>query len=118
MGGNVTETNIALSQAIAKCDEIKARLEALREMSEPKPVLRLEPNTRPGTYRELHSADDLADAAPGTVIIGPNYRYLRTCDPANPWTSRIGCWMSNAALWGILIGTVNSGTTVKYLAAD
>ena len=45
----MTETNTALNEAIAKCDGIKARLETLREMSETKPILRLEP-VRAGTW--------------------------------------------------------------------
>lgn len=114
----MTETNTALTDAIAKCDEIKARLETLREMSEPKPVLRLESITRPGHWKDLQLADDLGDCAPGTVIIGPDTRIFRICDPANPWTSRIGSRISNAALWDMLTRAANKGTTFKYLATD
>lgn len=114
----MTETNTALSQAIAKCDEIKARLETLREMSEPKTVLRLESIARPGDYQELQSAGDLNIATPGTVIVGPRCRYFRTCDPANPWADKYGNWISNAVLWSTLIRAVDSGATFKYLVVN
>ena len=89
----MTETNTTLTEAIAKCDEIKARLETLREMSKPEPVLR-------------------------TVIVGPHCRYFRTCDPANPWADKYGNRISNAVLWNTLIRAVDSGTTLKYLVVD
>lgn len=114
----MTETNTALSQAIAKCDEIKARLETLREMSKPKPVLHLKSIICLGTYRELQSAGGLDTCAPGTVIVGPHCRYFRTCDPANPWVDKYGNWISNAFLWNTLIRAVDSGTTLKYLVAN
>lgn len=114
----MTETNAALTEAITKCDEIKTRLEALREMSEPNPVLRLESIARPGDCRELQSAGDLNAAAPGTVIVGPNCRYFRTCDPANPWTDKYGSWVSNVVMWNTLIRAANSGATFKYLVAN
>lgn len=112
------ETNTSLVEAIAKCDEIKARLETLREMSESKHILRLESTTRPGTYRELQSVGDLGACAPGTVIVGPHCRYFRTCDPANPWADKYGNWISNAVLWNTLIRAADSGTTLKYLVAN
>ena len=114
----MTGTNTALTEAITKCDEIKARLETLREMSEPKPVLRLESITHPGTYRELQSAGELIDCAPGTVIVTPDTHIFRICDPANPWTSRIGTRISNAALWDMLTRAANKGAALKYLATD
>lgn len=115
----MTETNTALTEAITKCDEIKARLETLREMSEPKPVLRLESITRPGTYRELQSADDLADAAPGTVIVrSDGYRFFRTHNPAKPWITVSSSGISLRPLWDLLTRAANTGVTLKYLAAD
>lgn len=114
----MTETNTTLTEAIAKCDEIKARLETLREMSKPEPVLRLESIICLGTYRELQSAGDLGACAPGTVIVGPHRRYFRTCDPANPWADKYGNRISNAFLWDTLIRAVDSGTTLKYLVAN
>ena len=114
----MTETNTHIAEAIATCNEIKARLETLQDMLKPKPVLRLESITRPGAYRELQSADDLIDCAPGTVVVTSNTRFFRTCDPANPWTNRAGYWVSNGVLWGILVGAANCGATLKYLAAN
>ena len=114
----MTETNRTLSEAIAKCDEIKARLETLREMSEPKPVLRLESITSPGTYRELQSASDLIDCVPSTVlVVGEGVRLLRTCSPEKPWVDDVGYYTSPARLWHFLIREANSGATLKYLAA-
>lgn len=114
----MTETNTPLTEAVAKCDEIKARLETLREMSEPKTVLRLESIARPGDCQELQSAGDLNIATPGTVIVGPNCRYFRTCDPAYPWADKYGNWISNVALWNTLIRAVDSGATFKYLVVN
>lgn len=114
----MTETNTAITEAIAKCDEIKARLEALQEMLKPKPVLRLESITRPGTYRELQSARELIDCAPGTVIVTPSARFFRTCNPGNPWISRIGTWSSSTVLWETLTRAVDQGATLKYFAAN
>lgn len=112
----MTETNTAITEAIAKCDEIKARLETLQEMLKPKPVLRLESITRPGTYRELQSADELNDCVPGMTVATPDARFFRTCDPANPWTSGDCRWMSAEAVWDILIRAADKGATFKYLA--
>ena len=112
----MTETNTALAEAITKCDEIKARLEALRDMLKPKPVLRIESITHPGTYQELLSADDLNDCVPGMTVVTPGARFFRTCDPANPWTSGDCRWMSAEAVWDILIRAADKGTTLKYLA--
>lgn len=115
----MTETNAALTGAITKCDEIKARLEALREMSEPKPALRLESITRPGTYRELRSSEDLIDCAPGTVlVVGEGARLIRTCDPENPWVDKFGYYSSPVRLWNFLVREANKGTPLKYLAAN
>mgnify|MGYP000923587641 CR=1 FL=1 len=113
----MTETNTHIAEAIATCNEIKARLETLQDMLKPKPVLCLESITRPGIYRELQSADDLISCAPGTIVVTPNTRFFRTCDPANPWTSIAGCWVSNGVLWSTLVGAANSGATLKYLGA-
>lgn len=112
------EINTTLAEAIAKCDEIKDQLEVLRDMLKPKPVLRLESITRPGHWKELQSADDLIDCVPGAVIVTPDTRIFRICDPANPWTSRIGTRISNAALWDMLTRAANKGATLKYLATD
>lgn len=112
----MAETNTAITEAIAKCDEIKARLETLRDMLKPKPVLRLESITRPGTYQELQSADDLNDCVPGMTVVTSDARFFRTCDPANPWTSGACRWMSAAALWNFLVREADKGTTLKYLA--
>jgi hypothetical protein len=114
----MTETNTAITEAIVKCDEIKARLETLRDMLKPKPVLRLESITRPGTYRELRSADDLIDCAPSTVlVVGEEVRLLRTCAPEKPWVDEVGYYTSPARLWRFLVREANNGVTLKYLAA-
>ena len=114
----MTETNTALSQTIAKCDEIKARLETLREMSEPKPVLRLESITRPGGYWEPQSKDGLTACSHGTVIIMSNgCRFFRVADQGNPWVTDGGLWVSSLALWDTLNNAVNRGITLKYLGA-
>lgn len=114
----MTETNTALADAIAKCDEIKARLETLREMSEPKPVLRLESITRPDHWKDLQSADDLADCSPGMVIITPGGRFFRCYNPVKPWINFIDCGVSHMALWRALIQAADRGATFKYLAAN
>lgn len=115
----MTETNTALTEAIAKCDEIKARLETLREMSEPKPVLRFESITSPGTYQELRSAGDLIGCTPGTIlVVEEGLQLLRTCDPEKPWVDKVGYYSSPARLWNFLVREANSGATLKYLAAD
>lgn len=114
----MTETNTAITEAIVKCDEIKARLETLQGMLKPKPVLRLESITRPGTYRELQSAGELIDCAPSTVlVVGEGVRLLRTCDPEKPWVDEVGYYTSPARLWHFLVREANSGATLKYLAA-
>lgn len=113
----MTETNTAITEAIAKCDEIKARLETLQEMLKPKPVLRLESITRPGTYRELQSAGELIDCAPSTVlVVGEGVRLLRTCDPEKPWVDEVGYYTSPARLWNFLVREADKGATFKYLA--
>ena len=114
----MTETNTAITEAIAKCGEIKARLETLQDMLKPKPVLRLESITRPGTYRELQSARELIDCAPGIVIVTPSVHFFRTCNPGNPWISRTGTWWSSTALWDTLTRAADQGATLKYLAAN
>lgn len=115
----MTETNTAITEAIAKCDEIKARLETLRDMLKPKPVLRLESITRPGTYRELQSAGELIDCAPGTVlVVGEGRHLLRICDPEKPWVDRAGFYSSPVRLWNFLVREVNKGASLKYLAAN
>lgn len=115
----MTETNTVITEAIATCGEIKARLETLQEMVKPKPVLRFESITRPGTYRELRSADDLNDCAPSTVlVVGEEVRLLRTCDPEKPWVDEIGYYTSPARLWHFLVREANNGVTLKYLAAN
>lgn len=111
----MTETNTTLTEAIAKCDKIKARLETLREMSEPKPVLRLEYITCPGAYAELQSADELADCPVGTVIVSRNRRYLRTDNPAFPWATSYGTRTASNDLWRSLVCADERGVTFKYL---
>lgn len=114
----MTETNTAITEAIVKCDEIKARLETLQGMLKPKPVLRIESITHPGTYRDLQSASELIDCAPGTVLVVREGRHLlRTCDPEKPWVDEIGYYTSPARLWHFLVREANSGATLKYLAA-
>ena len=112
----MTETNTAITEAIVKCDESKARLETLRDMLKPKPVLRLESITCPGTYRELRSADDLNDCVPGMLlVVGEGGRILRTCDPEKPWVDKVGYYGSPVRLWNFLVREANKGTPLKYL---
>lgn len=113
----MTETNTAITEAIVKCDEIKARLEVLRDMLKPKPVLRLESITHPGTYQELQSSDELNDCVPGMIlVIGEGARVLRTCDPEQPWVDKVGYYSSPVRLWNFLVREANKGTPLKYLA--
>lgn len=113
----MTETNTAITEAIAKCGEIKARLETLQDMLKPKPVLRIESITSPGMYRELQSSGDLIDCAPGTVlVVGGGVRLLRTCDPEKPWVDEVGYYSSPVRLWNFLVREANKGTPLKYLA--
>lgn len=115
----MTETNTAITEAIVKCDEIKARLETLQDMLKPKPVLRLESITRPGTYRELQSVVDFHNCAEGTVVVASNgRRYLRTGDLGYPWSTSYGTNRTSDDLWRSLICSVERGTTFKYLAAN
>lgn len=115
----MTKINTALTEAIAKCDEIKARLGALCEMSEPKPVLRLESITRPGHWQELQSADDLISCPVGTVIASSKgHRYLRGNERHAPWATSCGTRRANDDLWRSLISDDGCGVTFKYLAAD
>lgn len=115
----MTETNTHIAEAIKQCDEVKARLVALQDMVKPKPVLRLESITHPGRYRELQSVDDLTGCAPSTVlVVGEGVRLLRTCDPEKPWVDEVGYYTSPARLWNHLVREVNSGATLKYLAAN
>lgn len=115
----MTETNTAITEAIVKCDEIKARLETLRDMLKPKPVLRIESITYPGTYWELQSPGDLIDCTPGTVlVVGEGARLIRTCDPENPWVDKVGYYGSPVRLWNFLVREANKGTPLKYLAAN
>lgn len=108
-----------IAEAIKQCDEVKARLEVLRDMVKPKPILRIESITRPGTYRELQSVDDLTCCAPGTVlVVGEGVRLLRTCNPEKPWVDEVGHYASLARLWNHLVREANSGATLKYLAAN
>lgn len=114
----MTETSMHIAEAIKQCDEVKARLETLQDMLKPKPVLRLESITHPGTYWELQAARELIDCAPGTVIVTPSARFFRTCNPGNPWISRIGTWSSSTVLWETLTRAVDQGATLKYFAAN
>lgn len=112
----MTETNTALNEAIAKCDGIKARLETLREMSETKPILRLESITRPGGYLVLQSENGLIDCSVGTVIVssGGN-RYLRTDAQSYPWVNSYGARTASSDLWRSLVCADKRGVTFKYL---
>lgn len=115
----MTETNTAITEAIVKCEEIKARLETLQCMLKPKPVLRLESITRPGQWKELRSVDDLRDCALGTVLLTPHSgRYFRVGDPAMPWATPAGNWATSASLWSLLATEADRGVTFKYLAAN
>jgi hypothetical protein len=108
-----------ITKAIKRCNEVKARLETLRDMANPKPVLRLESITRPGTYRELRSADALADCYEGTIIVASNgRRYLRTDEQKYPWATSYGTHRESDDLWRSLVCSAECGTTFKYLAAD
>lgn len=105
-----------IAEAIKQCDEVKARLEVLRDMVKPKPILRIESITRPGTYRELRSLVDFHNCAEGTVIVASNgRRYLRTGDLGYPWSTSYGTNRTSDDLWRSLICSAERGTTFKYL---
>ena len=115
----MTETNTAITEAIAKCGEIKARLETLQEMLKPKPVLRVESITHPDTYRELQSADVLADCPEGTVVVASNGdRYMRIGHWEYQWATSYGTNRTSGDLWHSLVRRAGCGITFKYLAAN
>lgn len=115
----MTETNTAITEAIVKCDEIKARLETLQDMLKPKPVLCLESITRPGTYRELQSADELHDCPEGTVIAASDgHRYMRIDHWEYQWATSYGTRRENDDLWSSLVCRAGCGITFKYLAVN
>nr|DAR15488.1 MAG TPA: hypothetical protein [Caudoviricetes sp.] len=111
----MTETNTAITEAIVKCDEIKARLETLRDMLKPKPVLRLESIARPGHTWELRCAGDL-DCPEGTVIEGSDgWRYYRLADGrSGDWMSDNGQEYTHGALWETLIQDAANHVTFEY----
>lgn len=115
----MTETNTHIAEAIKQCDEVKARLVALRDMVKPKPALRIESLTSPGTYRELRSTDALADCYEGTIIVASNgRRYLRTDEQKYSWATSYGTHETSDDLWRSLVYMTECGATLKYLAAN
>lgn len=111
----MTETNTALTEAITKCDEIKARLETLREMSEPKPVLCVESVTTPVSIWTPRSADDLAACPYGTVIVLSTGRsYFRIGGTLGPWAACPGFRATSDDLWHTLTRAAERGITFKY----
>ena len=112
----MTETNTTLTEAIAKCDEIKARLETLREMSEPKTVLRLESIAKPGEWWEPRNAGELAECAPGTVIyVSGSISYFRFSNSCHrPWAYSTGHFASHDIMWSILTDAASNGIALTY----
>lgn len=112
----MTETNTALTEAITKCDEIKARLEALREMSEPEPALRIESIAKPGEWWEPQNAVELAECAPGTVIyVSGGISYFRFSDSYHkPWAYSTGHFASHDTMWSILADAASNGIALTH----
>lgn len=104
-----------ITKAIKQCDEVKARLETLRDTLKPKPVLRLKSITRPGHTWDLRCANDL-DCPEGTVIEasdGWSYYRLgprRTAD----WASDTGQEYIHGAMWETLIQDAAVHVTFEY----
>lgn len=111
----MTETNTPIAEAIAACDEIKARLEALQDMLKPKPALSIESIIRPDHTWELHCADDLA-CPEGTVIeASDGLRYYRLSSArAGDWMSITGQKYTHGALWESLIQDAANRVTFDY----
>lgn len=98
-----------ITEAIDRCDEVKARLEALRDMTNHGscPGLRIESITRPGDWWEPRNADDLADCPEGTVIeASSGWRYYRL------GPSRDKDWMSGTGK------EYTHGAMLKHLTLD
>lgn len=112
----MTETNTPFAEAIAACDEVKARLEALRDMVKPKPVLRMASITRPGDWWEPSSADDLADCPEGTVIEASDGWYYYRLGPTREreWQSNTGQEYTRGAMWENLTQDAADGITFEY----
>lgn len=109
----MTEVNFAA--AIAACDEIKARLEAMQDMLKPKPPLSIESITCSNHAWELHCAGDLI-CPEGTVIeASDGWRYYRLAPhQAADWKSDTGGTYTHSALWNSLIQDVADGITFEY----
>ena len=107
-------------EAIKQCGKVKVRLEALRDMIDPKPgpepVLRIESITRPDTWWEPRSEADLADCPEGTVIeVSGGWVYYRL-GPAREadWVSDSGREYINCLLWEMLIRDARDHITFSY----
>lgn len=111
----MTETNTPLAEAIAACDEIKARLEALRDMLKPKLGLRIESIICSNRVWELYCADDLV-CPEGTVIeASDGWRYYRLSPGrAADWESNTGQTYSHEGLWNNLTSDAADGITFEY----
>lgn len=112
----MTETNTAITEAIAKCGELKARLETLQDMLKHKPALCIESITRPGEWWKLCSEDELADCPEGTVIeASDGWNYYRL-GPAreNEWQSDTGREYTHSEMWNGLIADMKCHVTFKY----
>lgn len=111
----MTETNTPFAEAIAACDEVKARLEALRDMLKPKPILTIESIIRPDHNWELYRPADL-DCPEGTVIeTTDDYRYYRLgSGQAGDWVSNVGRTYSHDSLWNSLIQDAASSINFEY----
>lgn len=111
----MTEANTPIAEAIAACDEIKARLEALQDMFTPKPVLTIESVIRPDHNWELHRPADL-DCPEGTVIeASDGWRYYRLAPhQAADWKSNTGGTYTHGALWNSLIQDAADGIAFEY----
>ena len=112
------EPNTNLIEAIAKCDEVKLRLEALRDMLKPspEPALRIESIVKPGEWWELCDAGDLAECLPGTVIyVSGGISYFRFSDScAKPWAYSTGHMASHYTMWSILTDAASNGIALTY----
>lgn len=115
------ETNTSLVEAIAKCDEVKLRLEALRDMlkASPEPALRIESIARPGEWWEPQDAAELVECAPGTVIyVSGGNSYFRLSDScARPWAYSTGHFASHDTMWSILTDAASNGIALTYSAS-
>lgn len=100
----MTETNTALTEAIVTCGVIRAKLEVLQDMLNPKPFLTMESIIRPDHNWELYRPVDL-DCPEGTVIEATDgYRYYRLGPgQSGDWVSDVGRTYSHDSLWNSLI---------------